>query len=288
MLMPRTSQNRLLILDSRHSFSRSSFSKGLWTGLVVMAAVLASRRMSGMLSSELSDLTVSVVATLAVFASLLAYVLYWSEVAPVRQKTPYFLLGVVVLIPPFAIAMALKPVPGAVAASYLVSLFLVSATAVLILGGVETRRSRSPKSGSLSSLPDHQGNQESGDLLDDFSGNEDALCSVSMSAEDSDFSHWIQRSVVEGGDERIEGGVSASFAAGQKRTIAHVAFVPPLSERPRVECHLLDDVAVVLKVAAIYPYGLRIELRRSESILEAQAVRISFSATTSAIQREAA
>jgi hypothetical protein len=67
------------------------------------------------------------------------------------------------------------------------------------------------------------------------------------------------------GVEMIEGTVRVFFEVGQKRAHLHVPFSPPLQGLPEVECEPVSDDSVRCKVAVRQPYGIRIEVRRSDA-----------------------
>ncbi|OYW18726.1 MAG: hypothetical protein B7Z55_10085, partial [Planctomycetales bacterium 12-60-4] len=62
--------------------------------------------------------------------------------------------------------------------------------------------------------------------------------------------------------EIVEGILRVEFASGQRETTIHVAFCPPLPSRPDVELEDLDATEWDLKIAACYPFGIRIAIRR--------------------------
>ncbi len=85
-----------------------------------------------------------------------------------------------------------------------------------------------------------------------------------------DAQQWFSRNTADGQD-RIEGQVTAEFAAGQTLAMVHLTFNPPFSALPELECEPeeTDDPATDLrwKVAALYRYGARIEVRRTSAEL---------------------
>lgn len=71
-----------------------------------------------------------------------------------------------------------------------------------------------------------------------------------------------RRSSVSGADV-LEGQLTAVFAAGARQTVLHVPFIPPFAEVPRVECEVADGSDSRIKVGTVFPYGVRLELKRS-------------------------
>ena len=281
--MPRTIRAGVSQSDSRRSFSKS-----LWTGLIVIAAVISSRRMSGQFSQSLPNLEACSAVTLAVVTSLLAYVMYWSTGRSHRESQPLILVGVVTLVPPFALGLALQPNPSAVAVSYLVSLFLLTCMAILAMQGM-IRTPSQPKSKDFHpTLSAQNGSLPSQNLQRETLKKGDAFCSQSDSEDDPLVTQRLKRSVSDKFQEQIEGEISVVLATGQKLAVVHVPFVPPLSARPHVECRIDTDAPVRFKVASLNSYGIRIEIRRSGSDTEATSMHLCFTATTSAVQSEAA
>ena len=89
-----------------------------------------------------------------------------------------------------------------------------------------------------------------------------------------------RRTTAEGIDE-IEGTAEARFATGQKHCTLHIAFCPPFGERPTVELLTSPGLDVQVKAAAVYPYGVRIDVRRSGDATEAGVCRVEFRAQAS-------
>lgn len=99
------------------------------------------------------------------------------------------------------------------------------------------------------------------------------------SALEHDAVHWMGRTVEADGTERLQGSTVADFASGQKQTIVHLAFCPPFAATPEFSCDSGTDSACRLKVAAVYPYGARIELKRTEAGDEPAKVQIRYAAS---------
>ena len=90
--------------------------------------------------------------------------------------------------------------------------------------------------------------------------------------------HWSQRGTNEAGADQLTGSTLAEFATGQKQAIVHIPFQPPFAQVPAMHCDLDESLAPGLraKVAAVYVYGARIELRRSGEILPALQVPVFY------------
>ena len=94
----------------------------------------------------------------------------------------------------------------------------------------------------------------------------------------------LERTTDEFGGEMIEGTGTAMFAVGQKRVHLHVALSPPMAGVPLVECEPAGEESVRVRVALRQPYGIRIEVRRTEAstVLNAE---IAFSAVYTPTRR---
>ena len=97
---------------------------------------------------------------------------------------------------------------------------------------------------------------------------------------------WLSRRATDDG-EVIEGWMRATFLAGQREATIHVSFCPPLSGSPEIETEDLDGSELEIRVASIFPFGLRMTARRSGSTREPQAARIGFVATAATTRRAA-
>lgn len=94
----------------------------------------------------------------------------------------------------------------------------------------------------------------------------------------------LERTTDEFGGEMIEGTGTAMFAVGQKRAHLHIPLSPPMAGVPLVECEPVGSESVRTRVAARQPYGIRIEVRRTEASAALNA-EISFSAVYTPTRR---
>jgi len=63
----------------------------------------------------------------------------------------------------------------------------------------------------------------------------------------------------------IEGAVQVEFEAGLKQTNIHIPFVPPLKSTENSTC-LCSGEGVDVQLSALFPYGMRLEARRSSAL----------------------
>ncbi|MDB5384394.1 MAG: hypothetical protein JWM11_40 [Planctomycetaceae bacterium] len=66
------------------------------------------------------------------------------------------------------------------------------------------------------------------------------------------------------GDDVLEAHATAVFLVGARQTVLHIPFTPAFALTPQVECEITDGSDVRLKVGAIFPYGVRVELKRND------------------------
>jgi len=122
-----------------------------------------------------------------------------------------------------------------------------------------------------------------GDLETAFDDEEDE---ESEDDADEDLTLWLSRRQTTDG-EQIEGWVRVQFAPGQRETAIHVAFCPPLSGSPEIETEDLNGVGLEIRVAAVFPFGARLSVRRSDSLEERHTGRIGFVAQVRSANRAA-
>lgn len=63
----------------------------------------------------------------------------------------------------------------------------------------------------------------------------------------------------------IEGAIQVEFAAGLKQTNVHIPFVPSLQTTEQATCLCSGD-GVEVQLSALFPYGMRLEARRSSPL----------------------
>ncbi len=105
-------------------------------------------------------------------------------------------------------------------------------------------------------------------------------------SDDDNQTLWLSRRLTDDG-ELIEGWVRIHFAEGQRETLVHVAFCPPLAGNPELETEDLDGVGLEIRVAAIFPFGARISVRRSGKLHERHLDRVGFMAHSQSNRRAA-
>lgn len=268
----------------------------IWSVEIIIAAVLLSRRLAGGFASPLNGWMACAAATVAVFFSVVAFL------GSRRLRRGAVADGLAVfatLVPPFTIALPLLPLGATVAVWYLVGLFSLSVMA--LLSCVVTERSEAERSAAvqIDKVTSPSGREldstetssleaaliaSADELLNERLLNPESISLVlpemesdSADAEsDSHVSQWLKRGRSPEGGEFIEGGMTIRFSSGQSHAVAHLPFQPALAGIPEVECEVLDNASVRLKVAARQAYGIRIEARRSGETSEEATAQIGF------------
>lgn len=100
-------------------------------------------------------------------------------------------------------------------------------------------------------------------------------------------SEWTERTCGERGEVLFRGRVSAGFAAGQSLTTVHIPFFPAFPCVPDFTCEIIDEPAVRARTPVVYRYGVRIELKRSGSVLTPLDVAVEFRTTQAVASRAA-
>lgn len=253
-------QNGLVPQDSVRAASAA-----ICAGHSLVALVLVGRSLAGALTRELSPLAACVVATVAVAVGLCAWLLApWTRA---ESRKECWLAVAAAFVPPLLVTIVLMPASSVGAIAYATVLVAACAGAVWI---VEDGRHSGP-------LPNAIDPQTATDVT----------CSDSANEGHAGVVQWMSRSEGPGGGETAEGGIKAAFAPGQRQAVLHVSFCPPLPGVPEVECEVLDDAPVEVRVTAAQPYGLRLEARRDDA-REPLRTEIGFVAAARTVQAAAA
>ncbi|MBS0204513.1 MAG: hypothetical protein JSS49_16540 [Planctomycetes bacterium] len=297
--------------EQKHSSGgRRSVAVWIWSSLVIADAVLMTRRFSGEFQTPIS-IGLACCSTLAVaVASWTAWFLLTggrgvhSRAATHPWVAPAISVGVTGAWG-WSILIGASPLAGGILAGILI----LQTLAITIddqqwLQALDTRRAtRGPQQPTISmsstfrpevmtvraadvgidSLPLDPPTVESEVL--EFSAGQ---CSDFDSEAESDENQtlWLSRRQSDNG-EQIEGWVRVPFASGQRETVIHVAFCPPLAHVPAVETEDLDGVGLEIRVAAVFPFGARLSVRRSGPSEECQSDRVGFIALSQPINHAA-
>ncbi|HPP54073.1 MAG TPA: hypothetical protein PK777_14065 [Thermoguttaceae bacterium] len=93
-----------------------------------------------------------------------------------------------------------------------------------------------------------------------------------------DLEHWPEglleqliRTRTPDGVEVRSGWVRVDFLPGQRTAIVHIAFCPPFAHQPSLHLEQTGGPLVRVKTTHLYPYGVRIEVKRGPMDLERSA-----------------
>jgi hypothetical protein len=284
---------------------RTAFALAIWSVTTLVAAVLISRRIGGAFGAETGAVTPCLAATVAFLFSLAANALRCTA-NPSATNRKQLVAAAVTLVPPLGIGVALWTSSSALVGGYLTALLVVAALAAIVTRDLSSDAVvgnfalLSPPAGR--GLPSQSSvqvavNVQPSSVLElpmhsdqDTIGPDEVPFPVDEESGEADPSilQWMTRRQLADGREAVEGAVRIFFESGNRFAVAHIAFVPPLSERPNAECQVLVDFEGRARIGVAQAYGLRIEARRSESDLCALSVEVAFSAETRAAQSAAA
>ena len=294
---------------------RTVFAMSIWSAITLIAAALIARRVGGAFRANIGAATPCLAATVACLASMAAHAL-WSSANSAASGRKQFVAGAVTLIPPLALAGAFWTSPSAFIGGYLAALMILSVLATIVIrdlsaggaGRAQWFPIDLPQGPATSPISDHRARYSHG-------GNHpEALCPPNVAAEanarvaadetpdetneetideetgagDPSILQWMTRRQLADGAETVEGSVRIHFAPGERSAVAHVSFVPPLSDQPRAECQVLVDFDGRVRIGVAQAYGLRIEARRSEPTPHGISIDVGFSAHVRAAQKAAA
>ena len=93
-----------------------------------------------------------------------------------------------------------------------------------------------------------------------------------------ELSEHFERVTDQHGRVVVKGVAVAKFEPGWSLATVHVPFQPPFEQPPEFECTSDENPAVRLRPAAVFRYGARVELKRSEGIDEEWEVPVQFHA----------
>jgi hypothetical protein len=279
---------------------RRSAAMLIWTGAIVATTVLFSRRIAGEFSPT-SIWPAVLVSAITTTLSLMAWGLFHRVRSSIVDLRRDWLVAFVAWLPTWLIGLAVAPMSSPIAQGWLIGIAMLSGGFFALFGqwhlipdlpqqasGAasaprfafdlattgEPPPPRSPMSVELSS---------SFAVFDPLTEDDDE----SNNATDRQITQRMTRQTLSDGSEEIEGSVRVLFAAGQRLASVHVPFSPPFAIAPQVECELASDEEARWKVSVVYPYGMRIELKRSNGETEAD-VELSYSAICEQSQSDAA
>jgi len=89
----------------------------------------------------------------------------------------------------------------------------------------------------------------------------------------------LTRDVDADGVERISGWLRAEFEAGQRTSVVHLSFCPPMNKTPELMVEQADGPTARIKTAQLLAHGARLDLKLSQPADEDDSVLLQFSAS---------
>jgi len=297
-----------------------SLAIGIWSTLIIADLVLIARRSAGESESSVPAL-LAVVSTVVVAAiSWTAWSLFASSLrqglSPAHRHVPAAISMGIAFLWAWPVAV------GATLWTFGILVGIVLTQAALILAAelerfhspvrsatanpIDTIEKPSPIERIAASIEDHQPptDGDSGVNVESPSASASPSMSILTPFEapgdmdqdleemepacdtDENQTLWLSRRKTDEG-EWIEGWVRVQLEAGQRETTVHVSFCPPLTGTPELETEDLDGAGLEIRIAAMFPFGARLSIRRTESGKHELTGRIGFAAHSTASDRAA-
>lgn len=277
----------------------------LWCAAIVMTAVLLSRRVSG----ELSPTSAAPAILVSLFVAslcLVAWAFFQSVQRWAFDTRAELLVALVSWAPAWLAGFAVCPTNSSFGHGWLVSVAILVAVALGTTGrwsafrrhvavvpevvpASVTNHTGAASRGTSAIRVESESRVESEPM--DARHKDDSTLSVFDPALDMEsdgiVTHRMTRQIMPDGVEQLSGAVRVSFAAGQRAVSVHVPFSPPFSSVPEVECETSADEEVRWKVAVVYAYGMRVDLKRSDCQQPAE-IELAYAALSDAACLDAA
>lgn len=245
--------------DSVVNDSRRVLGLSLWSGILLLDAVVWARRLAGAMTLSLSPPIVwgsSLVLTAAAILALVCWRAARSRSLARRTWWPEFAALALPLL--WSIAVGLRAAPftwGGLAA-----LWGIAMIGVGLVGGW---------------FPQQEVVQPAGELAPEAAGLSEPPTTDNGQPTDDRSTHSQKRTLVDG-VEVIEGEALVEFPAGQKEATLHLSFCPPFQVRP--ELHAEDALGEDLEIRAeaVHPFGARLSVRRATGLDHAESRHISY------------
>jgi hypothetical protein len=286
---------------------RTAFAITVWSFVTLIAVVLIGRRVSGAFQTDVGSAVPCIAATIAVLLSLAANAV-WCTLNAYGSSRKQIVAAALTLLPPLTIGCALWTSHSTLVGGYLGGLGLIAAVATVAISdlspdaasrlqAIATEMQKEtafrPQRNQGGAVPIYV--TELSESIDPVAASDDRSDSpvdefVEDETEELDPSilQSMTRLLLDDGTEAVEGSVRIYFGPGERTAAAHVAFTPPLTDRPRVECQALSDFEGRVRIGVAQSYGIRIEARRSELARDAVCVDVGFSAHVAKAQSAAA
>ena len=287
---------------SRAERNHQTTAASIWCGTIVVAILLLSRRVAADWEPPASFWPAVLVSSFTASLSLAGWACFQRARSSFNPARGEWLAAIMAWCPIGLSGLAVAPANSAFVYGWLIGISLLSASLLALLGrwervtgfravafvgsGLQTAQSsaaRSSEPGQPGAIATPLATVSSDSSLSSLT----VFDPVSGETVDGAITQWMTRQTRPAGGEHLEGGVRATFAAGQRSASVHVPFTPPFAAVPLVDCEIVGDESARWKVSVVYSYGMRIELKRNES-REPAEIELAYSATCEQIQSGAA
>jgi hypothetical protein len=296
---------------------RKVFALATESALLLITAVVISRRLAGSFAGPATAAVPCTVATFAAALSLAALGLWRAASGSTGSPKILIVVGLLTVVPPVALGAALWIAPSAFVGGYLVALAAACALAAIAIedhasGSLLTTGLRAalfqreapsqskrqavavtPATATsiAASVTDSVASALIAEEMPDAdltSGDDLEETTEDEAQTDSSLVQSMTRRRLPDGGEMVEGAVRIELGASDKVGVAHLAFSPPLPHDPEAECHLISDFAGRVRITTSKAYGLRIEARLSGDPTTAAVIHVAFSAVAQSAANRAA
>ncbi len=273
--------NRDTTLPRENTEWKRTLALAFWSGLTMIAVVLAARKLAGAFENPLSEVVACGLAFLSSAISVIAFLLA-TDAMDRRSltSTQRVFVGFLTLVPPTAIGIVLLPTTVA-GSTCLLTLFALSSAVVFVPNTISLKTAVFGDRTIGLSEYDKNSPTATIDAIGDPFVETPRVAELQLSTQ-SDTTQWMSRTVSESGEDILEGSIRVEFRAGQKQANAHIPFSPPFACVPEIECEMADETTVRVRIAAAHTFGGRLELRRSMNADLADSVEVSFAAVAKA------
>ena len=276
---------------AERAFPHSLTAVGVWAGVAAATALCLLAVATGALTVRLSPLSCGLIVGAALGLNLASFAAYRAAASPSCSGGGLLLQSMATLCPPMVLGLVFWPTTWGMIGLFLAGCYYILAhtdppqASVIPANAADREPAEERGSIAIEDASTTAGGETSADWPR-------AVAAADLADEPhgdaGEVVQWMQRSKLGKRQELIEGTVRVEFTPGQKQATIHLTFWPPLCERPALECQILNDVSVRLKVASLYTFGARIEAKRSQLVDEAADVEIGFTASTGVSKQDAA
>jgi len=294
---------------------RKVFALATESSLLLVTAVVISRRLEGAFAGPATPAVPCAVATFAAALSLAALALWRTASASTGSPRNLLVVGLLTVVPPVGLGAALWIGPSAFVGGYLATLAAACAMGAVAIedhasGFLLTTRLRSslfqsearllPRPEVVMVTPaDRSSEANAAEAVAPVVVARDASSTESFSDEslqetdcetqtDPSLVQWMTRRRLPNGGEMVEGAVRIELGESDKVGVAHLVFSPPLPHDPEAECHLISDFDGRVRITIAKAYGLRIEARLSGEPVACSTLHVAFSAVAQSAANRAA